>query len=240
MRAVVGDKAAADKAADQAADKAAAMAMAAALMAVDREAEAAVMATAAALMAVDKEAEAEATGMATATATTTASAAAAAMAVESGARATAATVAAFMAVDREAEAAAMAMAKAMAKAMAMAMVMAMAASTIIINIMTMQQGMVDVAVARAAVHMVVVMEVAHMAIIGMCHIMTAMPASSKRRILLREAPATTGLARVDGRWSNRALTHTNLPYGHSGHWHLMPRQCLIRRMSSTNALLLIG
>ena len=214
------------------------MAMAAALMAVDREAEAAAMATAAALMAVDKEAEAEATGMATATATTTASAAAAAMAVESGAQATAATAAAFMAVDREAEAAAMAMAMAMAKAMAM--VMAMAASTIIINIMTMQQGMVDVAVARAAVHMVVVMEVAHMAITGMCHIMTAMPASSKRRILLRAAPAATGLARVDGRWSNRALTHTNLPYGHSGHWHLMPRQCLIRRRSSTNALLLIG
>jgi len=211
------------------------MAMAAALMAVDREAEAAAMATAAALMAVDKEAEAEATGMATATATTTASAAAAAMAVEIGARAT------FMAVDREAEAAAMAMAKAMAMAMAkaMAMVMAMAASTIIINIMTMH-GMVDVAVARAAVHMVVVMEVAHMAITGMCHIMTAMPASSKKRILLRAAPAATGLARVDGRWSNRALTHTNLPYGHSGHWHLMPRQCLIRRRSSTNALLLIG
>ena len=224
------------------------MAMAAALMAVDREAEAAAMATAAALMAVDKEAEAEATGMATATATatttatTTASAAAAAMAVESGARATAATAAAFMAVDREAEAAAMAMAKAMAMAMAkaMAMVMAMAASTIITNIMTMQQGMVDVAVARAAVHMVVVMEVAHMAITGMCHIMTAMRASSKKRILLRAAPAATGLARVDGRWSNRALTHTNLPYGHSGHWHLMPRQCLIRRRSSTNALLLIG
>lgn len=147
-----------------------------------------------------------------------------------------------MAVDREAEAAAMAMAKAMAMAMAkaMAMVMAMAASTIIINFMTMQQGMVDVAVARAAVHMAVVMEVAHMAITGMCHIMIVMPASSKRRILLRAAPAATGLARVDGRWSNRALTHTNLPYGHSGHWHLMPRQCLIRRRSSTNALLLIG
>ena len=59
--------------------------------------------------------------------------------------------------------------------------------------------MVGVAVARAAAPIVVAIVVVHVAITGMCHIMTATPASLKRRSLLRAAPAATGLARMDGK-----------------------------------------